>query len=499
MNISNLLNKVREKDFFKRLQRTAFPSRYMSRQRRGVVIVFVTIMLLVLIILVGLALDTGQVVLVGIQLQNTADAAALAGALLVREDLDEARQFTYDYAYKNFAFHDPVRLVHVVGENTEDIVLGSFDMPSNTFTPMGTGPDPVLPNSVKAVARKTSDSLNGSLPLLFGPMASVFQSNLTRYAIAMPVGGFGPGIIALDENGTGVHFQGDAKVDVEPDGLIYTGAAGIQINSNNPDEALKITGNLEDINVDEINYDIGGGALDRHGNLEGIPQTDTGDIPDPLKFLQDFKPNSSVYTNHAPSGETIKITEGIHEFSPGYYPGGFSINGGSTTLKPGVYILGSGNDGKGGLDISGNPEFYAKGVMFFITDNGIVNITGNGTIEAYAIDYWNPSSTVFSDPPTGFPQDPYQYPTQFDTEHYKGILFFQDNLNHEDALIIGTALMDMKGSLYFPENLVELAGNSDNFGTQIIAHSFKIRGGTSMGILYDGRFRQAAYRSFLVE
>ncbi|MHC4186641.1 MAG: pilus assembly protein TadG-related protein [Planctomycetota bacterium] len=470
------------------------------KKRRGVVIVFVAIILLALILLVGLALDTAQVVLVGIQLQNTADAAALAGARLVRDDQDATRQFTYDYALLNFAFHDPVILEFDSVSNTGDVVLGSFDMPTNTFTPMIPGPDAVLPNSVKAVTRKTSDSPNGSLPLLFGPIADVFESNLTRDAIAMPVGGFGPGIIALAEEGVGVHFQGSLEVEIEPDGVIYTGAAGIQINSNDPDEALKITGNIGDVDIDEVNFDVGGGADDKHGDLEEVAQTDTGDVPDPLKWLQNYKPNPADYPDWSPAdGNAIHISDGIHEFSPGYYSGGFSISGGDVTLKPGVYILGGGTDGKGGLDIRGNTNFYAKGVMFYITDNANVEINGTGMIQVHAMDYWDPLSTVFADPPPGFPQDPYEYPTQFDTEHYKGILFFQDNLDHERAKINGTALLDMKGSLYFPENTVYMSGTSDNFGTQFIAHRFELEGSGHLGIAYDGRFREAAWRSFLVE
>jgi hypothetical protein len=137
--------------------------------------------------------------------------------------------------------------------------------------------------------------------------------------------------------------------------------------------------------------------------------------------------------------------------------------------------------------------------MFFITENGNVEINGSGIIQAHAIDYWDPDSTVFADPPPGFPQDPYTYPTQFDTEHYKGILFFQDNLDHETAKINGTAGLDMTGSLYFPENTVYLSGTSNNFGTQFIAHRFELEGNGNLGIAYDGRFREAAYRSYLVE
>ncbi|MHC4271614.1 MAG: hypothetical protein ACYST2_04800, partial [Planctomycetota bacterium] len=305
-------------------------------------------------------------------------------------------------------------------------------------------------------------------------------------------GGSGAGIIALAEDGTGILIQGNHDLEVEPDGVIYMGAAGIQINSDDPDDALHISGNLKGIDVDEINFDVGGGAYDKHHDLEGIPLTDTGDIPDPLKFLQSYKPNPADYPGHAPDGNTIKITDGIHEFSPGYYAGGFSISGGSTTLKPGVYILGGGADGKGGLNIRGKANFWAKGVMFFITENGNVEINGNGIIEAHAIDYWDPYSTVFSDPPPGFPQVPYEYPTQFDTEHYKGILFFQDNLDQETAVIKVTSLMDLKGSLYFPENTVYLSGTSNNFGTHFIAHRFEIEGKSVLGIAYDGRFRDAA-------
>ncbi|MHC5073346.1 MAG: hypothetical protein ACYTFE_00815, partial [Planctomycetota bacterium] len=206
---------------------------------------------------------------------------------------------------------------------------------------------------------------------------------------------------------------------------------------------------------------------------EEIPQSDTGDIPDPLQFLQSYKPNKADYPDWStPDGNSIKITEGIHEFSPGYYAGGFDISGGNTTLQPGVYILGGGADGKGGLDIRGNANFHAKGVMFFITENGNVEINGNGIIEAHAIDYWDPYNTVFSNPS-------YTYPVPFDTEHYKGVLFFQDNLDTETAKINGTAGLKL--------------------GTQYIADRFEIEGNGALGIAYDGRFREAAGGAFLVE
>ena len=53
-------------------------------RRRGIVLIWTAILILVMILFVGLSLDTGKVVLNLQQLQDAADAAALAGALYVR-------------------------------------------------------------------------------------------------------------------------------------------------------------------------------------------------------------------------------------------------------------------------------------------------------------------------------------------------------------------------------------------------------------------------------
>jgi len=42
------------------------------------------------------------------------------------------------------------------------------------------------------------------------------------------------------------------------------------------------------------------------------------------------------------------------------------------------------------------------------------------------------------------------------------------------AKIIGTSLMDIDGTIYFPNNNVQLTGGSGNFGIQVIAHTIDI-------------------------
>ena len=59
--------------------------------RRGIAIIWTAILVVVMIGFVGLACDTGYGLLVAHQLQNAADASALAGALAMIKGTDESR------------------------------------------------------------------------------------------------------------------------------------------------------------------------------------------------------------------------------------------------------------------------------------------------------------------------------------------------------------------------------------------------------------------------
>ena len=71
--------------------------------RNGVVYIWVIVTLLLLVLLTGLTLDIGKVVFVAQQLQNAADASALAGARIVKISQNQARQNAMDIALLNYA------------------------------------------------------------------------------------------------------------------------------------------------------------------------------------------------------------------------------------------------------------------------------------------------------------------------------------------------------------------------------------------------------------
>src|SRR6266498_2406271 len=80
--------------------------RQIIRNRKGIAAVYIALILVALIAFVGLAIDIGYMYVAKGQLQNGADAAALAGAAkLTGDDLDQkdARRAAWRFACENKA------------------------------------------------------------------------------------------------------------------------------------------------------------------------------------------------------------------------------------------------------------------------------------------------------------------------------------------------------------------------------------------------------------
>jgi len=446
--------------------------------RDGVVYIWVIVVLLLLISIVGLALDIGKVVFVAHQLQNAADAAALAGARVVKISQTQARQNAVDIAFANYADRQNVQLASNEGNFADgDIVVGRYDLQTNTFTATTVGA-----NALKIFARRTNSSQGGPVTLNFGSLFNIDTCDLSRYAIAMASGGTGAGMISLADEGIGLLINGGLSLNVH-DGAILVNS----VDSS----AVRIIGQPE---LDALELDVTG-EINATGGFEFDPNfvvnTGVPPTPDPLCPDQpdDCLPEplwDPLYDLSPSPGEAIDITGGTVVLEPGYYSGGLNINGGDVTFKPGVYIL----DGskKSGLIIGGNANLCAKGVMFYITGNAVVDIAGSGSIHASPIKYDD----------NNFCDDSFSYPENVDYT-YEDIMIFQSRDNLNDARIVGTGLLDLEGTLYFPENHIDLSGTGEGLGDQLIASTIEISGTGDLVIRYDGRNRAPANKAFLVE
>ena len=109
-------------------------------KERGATAVFVALVFLPLLFLTALAIDIGHLTVVDNELQNAADAGALAGARFLNIDNQVntgANQKAYDAAVANRSENSPVE-VNWSGGNGGDVQRGHWSFADKTFTPNAT-------------------------------------------------------------------------------------------------------------------------------------------------------------------------------------------------------------------------------------------------------------------------------------------------------------------------------------------------------------------------
>lgn len=422
------------------------------RRNEGIATIWTALLLVVLVGFIGLAVDVGLMVWTGQQLQITADAAALAGAAKIRQGESLARDAAQNTAVANVAAGVNIELRrNDANAPNGDIIVGRFDRDDGTFDPNG------IPNAVLVNARRTADSPNGSLGLVFASVLGFNSTDIERQAIAMIGGGTGTGMLILDNN-----EECALKIFGNPTLNVFDGA--IQVNSEH--ECGTCIQGDPIVEAAEINA-VGG--ICTTGLPDDLPDLneDQPPIPDPLADLPDpvWDPNNDL--------GAITDDNGGTPYQPGYYSGGIDLEGGDTVLEPGIYIV----DGPG-LQIGGNADFTAEGVMFFITGTGFVNLAGTGNIHIT-------------------PPDPdlYSYP---DVDTYEGVAMFQDRENANEGTVIGTSNMDLEGTYYFPQNKINLGGTANQFGNQFIAWQAEIFGNGLVELAVDGSIPAPGRHVFLV-
>lgn len=418
---------------------------------QGNVNIIVVLVTPLFIAFMGLGIDVGYLVWVGQQLQTGADAAAMAAARTVRVDQEAARDAAQALALANVAIDTPITLDrNTENDATGDIVVGRFDRLTGIFNP-----DPSSFNAVKIVARRTEDSADGPIPLVFSRVFGFAETDISRTAIAMIGGGTKAGLIVL--GGTG-----ECALDLSGNVVLTVDGGAVQVNSSDSSAAC-FSGNTT----------LDGGSINITGDYSTTGNPDLPDelnvgaepLPDPLAFLPAPPIGADLGAINVGGDATVTI-------SPGYYAGGISMNNGTLNLQPGIYIV----DGPG-LRILGG-TLNAEGVMFYITGTGIVDLGGNGTF-------------VMS------PPDPAVH-SFTGAETYEGITIFQDRANTNAGTIVGTSLMELEGSYYFPNNHMSLGGDATKFGNQFIVETLEVFGNGHLTINYDGRFPAQGSTVFLV-
>jgi Flp pilus assembly protein TadG len=168
-----------------------------TTQRRGAIAVKVALLLIPTMGFMALAVDYGYLAKVRTELQNSADAAALAAARELvpapdgKQNLDAVRATAQAYAQKNVAGQPSFKVADA------DIEIGRYDSSSNLTNK--------ILSKVKLLKTGTSDtvqvtvrrdnSLNSPVQLFFARAIGIpnIEMTATATAIIPPAGGLGPG------------------------------------------------------------------------------------------------------------------------------------------------------------------------------------------------------------------------------------------------------------------------------------------------------------------
>jgi Flp pilus assembly protein TadG len=424
-------------------------SRQRPPKRQGMALIWVALAGMVFVVFLGLAADTARVYMARHQLQNAADAAALAGVYRVRNDpLGNGEPAAHDAAMRT-ASNNNVGGGAAVGGGTVqlaanlanaangDIVIGVYDFGSDSFSP-----GLASANAVQVTARRTAGSPGGSLPLLFAPVIQLFgggqagtASNVSRTATAV-IGGpsIQAGLILLNRDDPNtLDLRGTGSVDPR---ILVTGG-GVQVNSDNPN-GINWAGSPT---IDASGLFIGSnqpGAAALVPN--GVVSPNAPPVPDPLGGLPPpTKPGP-------PQGNTSST------LNPGYYTKNDFPKGGNgtITLTQGIYWI------DGGID-SGRDIDATAGVLLYFNTGSIV-MRGNAALTIAPMD----SGT------------------------YAGIAMYQARGNTATATIRGSETQASSGVFYFPSAQVVMWGTPMSACTQLIADKLDMRGTGQLTINYNG-------------
>jgi len=330
----------------------------------GVIVLFVAVLALIIIGLVGLAMDGAYISRTNYQLRHAADAAALNAVRYVTSETDpdfpQARAAAYDIAVANMAAKMDVHLdLNIANAPTGDVVVGHWDMFTKSFTPTLTNP-----NAVRVNANRSTTNADGPLALLFGPAFGASQTDVTVTSTAVYAPPPPPLILILDP-----HFNG--ALNINGTNSLFVPYGRIHANSDNAC-GIKLVGTPT---MFAVKTTVTGGACYPAGTIQGGPVLEGQPIvPDPLAGVLPTAADWNTFKGSLalPLGPAGAITT-AGTYGPGYYPGGLKLSSSDqVTLQPGSYMFGT------EVTLGGSSFVMGTGVTIFIDKDVDLDISGSG-------------------------------------------------------------------------------------------------------------------------
>jgi Flp pilus assembly protein TadG len=447
---------------------------------RGQVLVLFAGGLLALLLVCALAFDVGSMLVQRRDEQNAADAAALAGARYVLTDTVAAEAAAREIALMNGyddADPDEVVTVHIPAIHGRYVGLPGF-----------------IEVEVGSTRPSIFGGVIGKTNWATGAMAVATNSqNLT----------FPFGMLALNPTACkAIQVSGTGVINAYAN--VQSNSNGSGCTSGGPIGFSRTGGSTVNVLADDATCRSVGGIQDQgSGSMTCSKAANSFALPDPLRNLPEpTKPalapamhpigHSLLPPGNCPGGSPPPSEGSPHLCAlsptgsyknkawvlfPGLYPGGLSVDQGTTAyLMPGIYWIGGGgiSVATGGSIFTVAVETDAQPTIAASTWGGGVLIY-NSKLSAAAggpIDLNGAATATLK-------LKPYHVATSDPTSIYNDIVIFQDRTLATSVTLNGaTSVAEVKGIIYVPGGLVKLNGNGGTLIVdQIIANTFLIDGG----------------------
>lgn len=328
---------------------------------RGAVAAITIIMMVVIFALLAIVVDLGHLMLVRSQLQNAADAGALAGAGALSPYSSTGPNWTAGQAAAIATVQankaDTLTLVEPAG----NVTYGTWNTTTGAFSTNTTLDATDVP-AVKVTVQKNATS-NGPVHLTFGQIFGISTVNVAAHATAKLVGAGGPFNYTIFSN----------------QNLSITGLEWINgsIHSNNELSITGlgvITGAAEGYTEVDLNgFGVLGsvatgpnGTIDDHGLFFGPESYNAPDITPMPDFSSQIA--STAATTITPPSGTYTQSNDLNLSGNIYVNGNVILNG--VTHDTGT-ILASGN-----ITVNGAADISGSGQVFLYSANGNITIDG---------------------------------------------------------------------------------------------------------------------------
>ena len=402
------LRSVRREEFFK--------------DARGNVGIIFGLMTVPVVVLAGMAIDFHRAETVRHNLQAAVDASALAGSALT-DATDGARAGASTVMFNSWApgaLGQGITGGTAIGKDTVTVSVAT-DVPTTVGSLLGIKSLHVEAKAVSIIIKAPTK------PTVTSARAC---------------------LLALDPNSSdGLHIQGNNTLRLANCWASVDATTPTSINANGNSSTAVATG-----------FCTAGGNSIPNGNFSPEPVScpATADpfatisaYPSADKYVPNFTPPA---TGGACAATSLNLKKGTYTLSPGRYCGGITLMAqAKVTLKPGVYIIDSGE-----LQLLSGSQTTGTGVVFYFRGDGAtLDIQGGA------------SATL-----TG----------RDSNSSYPGMLFVQDPQASagSSSLITGGGTINMSGLLYMPTQRIEWRGNGDiNANSEVfamIAKDFYMRG-----------------------